>query len=61
MSIKYFNKDYPNAGDLSLYITNYYVIKNDFVPDLGNVYLTDDEKMVNLSLFIFQKVILYLF
>lgn len=55
MSIKYFNKDYPNAGDLSLYITNYYVIKNDFVPDLGNVYLTDDEKNGEFKLVYISK------
>lgn len=55
MAIKYLNKDYPNAGDVSLYITNYYVIVNDFVPDFERVNLTDDEKKGEFKLVYIPK------
>lgn len=55
MTIRYFNKDYPNVGDISLYITNYYVIKNDFVPVFENASLTKDEKKGDFKLIYIPK------
>lgn len=44
LSIKYFDKNYPNVGENTKCINNYYFIKYDLVPNLDNINLTDDEK-----------------
>lgn len=49
-SIKYYCKDYPNIGENTKYITNYYSIKYDLVPNLDNIELTEDEKEGNFKL-----------
>lgn len=49
-SIKYLCKDYPNNGENTKYITNYYSIKNDLIPNLDNIELTEDEKDGNFEL-----------
>lgn len=43
-SIKYYCKDYPEKGLNTRYITNYYSIKYDLVPNMDIVNLTEDEK-----------------
>lgn len=47
--IKYYTKDYPNVGDNSLFIANYYVIKDDLVPNYDNVDLTDGEALTHFK------------
>lgn len=42
--IKYFNKDYPNKGQNTASIINYYSVKYDLIPNLENTNLTDEEK-----------------
>lgn len=42
--VEYLCKDYPNVGDNTNYIANYYVVKCDEVPNLENIELTEDEK-----------------
>ena len=42
--VEYLCKDYPNLGDNTNYIANYYVVKCDEVPNLDNVELTEGEK-----------------
>lgn len=42
--VEYLCKDYPNTGDNTNYIANYYVVKCDEVPNLDNVELTEGEK-----------------
>ena len=49
-SIKYLCKDYPDVGDNTNYIANYYVVKCDEVPNLDNVELTEGEKEGGFSL-----------
>ena len=49
-SIKYLCKDYPNNGENTKYITNYYSIKYDLIPNLDNIELTQDEKDGNFEL-----------
>lgn len=43
-AIKYLCKDYPNKNENTKYITNYFFIETDLVPDLSQVTLTEDEK-----------------
>ena len=50
LSIKYMNKDYPQKGDNSRYITNYYLVETDAQPNLDIINLTDDEKDGNLEI-----------
>ena len=50
VSIKYLLKDYPEEGINKGYISNYYVIYDDLLPNYNNVDLTDDEKEGNLKL-----------
>ena len=49
-SIIYLNKDYPNKGENTKYINNYYYIKYDLEPDFDKVELTEDEKDGNFKL-----------
>lgn len=49
-SIKYLCKDYPNKGENTKYITNYYSIKYDLIPNLDNTELTEDEIDGNFKL-----------
>ena len=59
VSIKYLLKDYPQEGYNKGYISNYYVIYDDLVPNPSNVNLTDGEKKGNLRLvYIHKDVIL---
>lgn len=50
VSIKYYCKDYPQEGVNRGYISNYYVIYDDMVPNPLNVSLTEGEKASNLRL-----------
>lgn len=50
LSVKYLNKDYPQKGDKSRYIINYYLIKADIQPNLDMSNLTDNEKDGNLEI-----------
>ena len=59
VSIKYLLKDYPQEGYNKGYISNYYVIYDDLIPNPNNVDLTDGEKEGNLRLvYIHRDVIL---
>lgn len=49
-SIKYLCKDYPSNGENTKYITNYYSIKYDLIPNLDKIELTEDEKDGNFKL-----------
>lgn len=49
-SIKYLCKNYPNESENTKYITNYYFIKLDLIPNLKNIKLTEDEKEGNFKL-----------
>lgn len=49
-SIKYLCRDYPNKGDNTKYITNYYAIKYDLIPNIDNLNLTKDEIKGNFKL-----------
>lgn len=42
--VEYLCKDYPNEGDNTNYIANYYAVKSDLKPDLSQIELTDSEK-----------------
>ena len=42
-SVKYYCKDYPEKGLNTRYISNYYFIKYNLVPDLNNLNLTKGE------------------
>ena len=55
VSIKYLCKDYPEVGFNRGYISNYYVIYDDIVPNPNNVNLTDGEKEGNLRLVYINK------
>ncbi len=55
VSIKYLCKDYPVTGVNRGYISNYYVIYDDMVPNPDNVNLTDGEKEGNLRLIYIHK------
>lgn len=48
--VEYLCKDYPDVGDNTNYIANYYVVKCDEVPNLDNVELTEGEKEGGFSL-----------
>ena len=53
--IKYYNKDYPHEGDVSLFIANYYAVKDDLVPDYENVDLTNGEAITHFKLVYVKK------
>ena len=53
--VEYLCKDYPDAGDNTNYIANYYVVRCDEKPNLENVKLTADEKEGNFKLDYFHK------
>lgn len=55
VSIKYLLKDYPEEGINKGYISNYYVIYDDMVPNPKNVNLTDGEKEGHLRLVYIHK------
>ncbi len=55
VSIKYYSKDYPSIGVNTGYISNYYVIYDDMVPNPDNVNLTEGEKAGNLRLVYIPK------
>ncbi len=42
-SVKYYCKDYPEKGLNTRYISNYYFIKYNLVPNLNNLNLTEGE------------------
>lgn len=42
--IKYMCKDYPDAGENTMYIANYYTIISNQKPDLTKINLTENEK-----------------
>lgn len=47
MTIKYFNKDYPNDKINTISINNYYCINYDLVVNNDKINLTNDEKEGN--------------
>ena len=55
VSIKYLLKDYPEVGLNKGYISNYYVIYDDMIPNPKNVNLTDGEKEGHLKLVYIHK------
>ena len=55
VSIKYLLKDYPEEGVNKGYISNYYVIYDDMIPNPKNVNLTDGEKEGHLKLVYIHK------
>ena len=55
VSIKYLLKDYPEVGLNKGYISNYYVIYDDMIPNPKNVNLTDGEKEGHLRLVYIHK------
>ena len=55
VSIKYLCKDFPEIGFNKGYISNYYVIYDDIVPNPKNVNLTEGEKEGNLRLVYIHK------
>lgn len=55
VSIKYLCKDFPEVGFNKGYISNYYVIYDDIVPNPKNVNLTEGEKEGNLRLIYIHK------
>ena len=66
VSIKYLLKDYPEMGINKGYISNYYVIYDDLVPNTRNLDLTEGEKAGNFRMVyihrdrILEEVIPYL-
>lgn len=55
VSIKYLLKDYPEVGFNKGYVSNYYVIYDDLVPNPSNVNLTEGEKEGNLRMVYIHK------
>jgi 8-oxo-dGTP pyrophosphatase MutT (NUDIX family) len=55
VSIKYLLKDYPEVGINKGYISNYYVIYDDLLPDPRNLNLTEGEKEGNLRMVYIHK------
>ena len=55
LTIYYETKDYPNIGDNSLYIGNYYCMEGDFTPNLKNTNFTQEEIDGNLKLEFIHK------
>ena len=53
--VEYLCKDYPNKGDNTNYVANYYVVKCDETPNLDNVKFTESEKEGNFKLSYFHK------
>ena len=43
LTIIYMCKDYPNIGDNTKFLANYYIIKSDLKPNLEEVNLTENE------------------
>lgn len=54
-SIKYYCRDYPDDGKNTKYISNYYAVKYDLVPNIDNVNLTEDEAEGNFQLVYIAK------
>ncbi len=54
-SIKYYCRDYPEKGNNTKYISNYYAVKYDLVPNIDNVNLTEDEAEGNFQLVYIAK------
>lgn len=48
--VEYLCKDYPEEGNNTNYIANYYVVKSDLKPNLEEVELTEGEKEGNFKL-----------
>lgn len=49
--VKYLSKDYPNIGENTMYISNFYFIKSDdIIPNVSNLNLTEDEAKHGFSL-----------
>jgi 8-oxo-dGTP pyrophosphatase MutT (NUDIX family) len=48
--IKYYTRDYPHEGDISLFIANYYGVKDDLEPDYEKVELTNGEAITHLKM-----------
>lgn len=55
MTIKYFNKNYPNENINTLSIINYYVMDYNIVPNYDNINLTEEEKNGNFEIVKFNK------
>lgn len=53
MTIKYFNKNYPEPGINTFTMANYYCIIHDLKPNFNNLKLTDNEKKGN---FVLEKI-----
>ena len=49
-SIKYYCRNYPEEGQNTKYISNYYSVMYDLEPNLDNISLTDDEAEGNFQL-----------
>ena len=48
--IKYYTKDYPHEGDVTLFLANYYAIKDDIEPNYDKVQLTNGEAITHFKL-----------
>lgn len=55
MTISYETKDYPNIGDNTLYIANYYLMEEDIIPKVENTSFTQDEIDGNFKLEFIHK------
>ena len=55
-TIDYLCKDYPMENINSQYVTNYYVINMDLIPNKDNISLTEDEKFGNFELKWINKI-----
>lgn len=53
--VTYYCKDYPEMGDNTKYIANYYEIETDERPDLNKINLTEEEKNGMFKLQYFAK------
>lgn len=52
----YLSKDYPNIGENTMYITNFYYIKSDdLIPNVNNLNLTKDETLHGFKLAYVKK------
>lgn len=50
MSLKYFNRDYPNIGTNTESIANYYYLQANVEPKLEYINLTEEEKQGNFKI-----------
>ena len=48
--ITYYNKDYPEKGDNTKTVVQFYEVKENITPNLNNINLTEDEKEGNFEL-----------